>query len=170
MTENTAAQNADNAADRAADTANKITRVGVIGAGQMGAGIAEVCARAQVDVLVWEKTREATAAGRARILKSLDRGVSSGKITEREREQAVLREAISDEFDASTLLQVDEHLSFRRPGIGPVPQISALPASAPLSGSCRSVAVYFSQSSPEVSVRTNSVSPSATVWRSALPS
>ncbi|HJE90622.1 MAG TPA: 3-hydroxybutyryl-CoA dehydrogenase [Dietzia timorensis] len=91
MTENTAAQNADNAADRAAETANKITRVGVIGAGQMGAGIAEVCARAQVDVLVWEKTREATAAGRARILKSLDRGVSSGKITEREREQAALR-------------------------------------------------------------------------------
>ena len=34
-------------------------------------------------------------------------------------EQSVLREAISDEFDASTLLQVDEHLSFRRPGIGP---------------------------------------------------
>ena len=34
-------------------------------------------------------------------------------------EQAVLREAISDEFDASTLLHVDEHLSFRRPGIGP---------------------------------------------------
>ncbi|MDO5623676.1 MAG: Smr/MutS family protein [Pseudomonadota bacterium] len=33
-------------------------------------------------------------------------------------EQAVLREAISDEFDASTLLHVDEHLSFRRPGIG----------------------------------------------------
>lgn len=34
-------------------------------------------------------------------------------------EQAVLREAISDEFDATTLLHVDEHLSFRRPGIGP---------------------------------------------------
>ena len=34
-------------------------------------------------------------------------------------EAAVLREAISDEFDASTLLEVDEHLSFRRPGIGP---------------------------------------------------
>jgi DNA-nicking Smr family endonuclease len=34
-------------------------------------------------------------------------------------ERAVLREAISDEFDASTLLEVDEHLSFRRPGIGP---------------------------------------------------
>jgi DNA-nicking Smr family endonuclease len=32
---------------------------------------------------------------------------------------AVLREAISDEFDVSTLLDTDEHLSFRRPGIGP---------------------------------------------------
>jgi DNA-nicking Smr family endonuclease len=33
-------------------------------------------------------------------------------------DEAVLREAISDEFDVSTLLDTDEHLSFRRPGIG----------------------------------------------------
>jgi DNA-nicking Smr family endonuclease len=33
-------------------------------------------------------------------------------------EKAVLQEAISDEFDVSTLLETDEHLSFRRPGIG----------------------------------------------------
>ncbi len=33
-------------------------------------------------------------------------------------EQAVLREAISDEFDVSTLLETDDHLSFRRPGVG----------------------------------------------------
>ncbi len=33
-------------------------------------------------------------------------------------EEAVLREAISDEFDVSTLLDTDDHLSFRRPGIG----------------------------------------------------
>ncbi|WP_024795874.1 3-hydroxybutyryl-CoA dehydrogenase [Tomitella biformata] len=72
-------------------TSEKIQRVGIIGAGQMGAGIAEVCARAHVDVLVWESTRELAAAGRARILRSLDRGVSSGKITEREREQAAWR-------------------------------------------------------------------------------
>lgn len=72
-------------------TSEKIQRVGVIGIGQMGAGIAEVCARAHVDVLVYEQTRELTAAGRARVLRSLDRGVSSGKITEREREQAAWR-------------------------------------------------------------------------------
>lgn len=69
----------------------KIQRVGVIGAGIMGAGIAEVCARARLDVLVCEKNRELAAAGRSRILRSLDRGVSTGKITEREREQAAWR-------------------------------------------------------------------------------
>ncbi|MBY4599118.1 Smr/MutS family protein [Ottowia caeni] len=34
-------------------------------------------------------------------------------------EQAVLREALSDEFDTSTLLHVDEQLSYSRPGLGP---------------------------------------------------
>lgn len=34
-------------------------------------------------------------------------------------EQAVMHEALSDEFDAETLLHTDEHLSFRRPGVGP---------------------------------------------------
>lgn len=40
--------------------------------------------------------------------------------TQRQRdEQAVMQEALSDEFDAETLLHTDEHLSFRRPGVGP---------------------------------------------------
>lgn len=66
-----------------------IQRVGVIGAGQMGAGIAEVSARAGVDVKVFETTDALVTAGRNRIVKSLDRGVSAGKITERERDDAV---------------------------------------------------------------------------------
>ena len=37
----------------------------------------------------------------------------------RRDEQAVMQEALSDEFDAETLLHTDEHLSFRRPGVGP---------------------------------------------------
>ena len=75
----------------AATEHGRITRVGVVGAGLMGSGIAEVCARAHVDVLVWEATKRLATAGRARILRSLDRGVSSGKITERERDRAALR-------------------------------------------------------------------------------
>ncbi|GFG72045.1 3-hydroxybutyryl-CoA dehydrogenase [Mycolicibacter senuensis] len=66
-----------------------IQRVGVIGAGQMGAGIAEVSARAGVDVKVFETTDALATAGRNRIVKSLERGVSKGKITERERDDAV---------------------------------------------------------------------------------
>ena len=33
-------------------------------------------------------------------------------------EQAALQESLSDEFDVSTLLDVDDQMSFRRPGIG----------------------------------------------------
>src|SRR5271156_7004042 len=68
-----------------------IERVGIIGAGQMGAGIAEVSARAGVEVLVYEPTEALTTAGRNRIVKSVGRGVSSGKITERERDAAVAK-------------------------------------------------------------------------------
>lgn len=55
----------------------------------MGAGIAEVSARAGVEVKVFETTDALVAAGRNRIVKSLERGVSAGKITERERDDAV---------------------------------------------------------------------------------
>jgi 3-hydroxybutyryl-CoA dehydrogenase len=57
----------------------------------MGAGIAEVSVRAGVDVLVYEPTEALTTAGRARIVKSLERGVSAGKVTERERTAALER-------------------------------------------------------------------------------
>ncbi|MGV0740791.1 3-hydroxybutyryl-CoA dehydrogenase [Mycolicibacterium sp. XJ870] len=68
---------------------NPIERVGVIGAGQMGAGIAEVSARAGVDVLVFETTDALVTAGRNRITKSLERAVSAGKVTEREKAAAL---------------------------------------------------------------------------------
>lgn len=47
----------------------------------MGAGIAEVCARAGVDVTVVEADRAAADRARARIEKSLDRGQRSGKLS-----------------------------------------------------------------------------------------
>ncbi|MGV0811406.1 3-hydroxybutyryl-CoA dehydrogenase [Mycolicibacterium boenickei] len=70
---------------------NPIERVGVIGAGQMGAGIAEVSARAGVDVLVFETTDALVTAGRNRITKSLERAVSAGKVTEREKDAALAK-------------------------------------------------------------------------------
>jgi 3-hydroxybutyryl-CoA dehydrogenase len=54
--------------------------VGVVGCGLMGAGIAEVCARAGLDVVVAESSVEAAAAGRARLEASLARAEAKGKI------------------------------------------------------------------------------------------
>lgn len=55
--------------------------VGVVGCGLMGAGIAEVSARAGKDVVVVESSAQAAAAGRARLEASLERAESRGKIT-----------------------------------------------------------------------------------------
>jgi len=57
-----------------------IERVGVVGCGLMGSGIAEVCARAGLDVTVCESSQGAADAGIARITKSFDRAVRSGKL------------------------------------------------------------------------------------------
>jgi 3-hydroxybutyryl-CoA dehydrogenase len=75
-----------------------ITRVGVIGAGLMGSGIAEVCARAGLDVVVREIDDGAAAAGRARITGSLDRGVKAGKLTQLERDAALERVTVTTDL------------------------------------------------------------------------
>jgi len=57
-----------------------VERVGVVGCGLMGAGIAEVAARAGKHVVVVESSDETAAAGRARLRASLERAEARGKI------------------------------------------------------------------------------------------
>ncbi|MFM9695896.1 3-hydroxybutyryl-CoA dehydrogenase [Streptomyces europaeiscabiei] len=66
-----------------------VTRLGVVGCGLMGSGIAEVAAHSGIDVRVAEATHDAVEAGRRRITASLDRGVRRGKLSERQRDQAL---------------------------------------------------------------------------------
>ena len=74
-------------------------RIGVVGGGLMGSGIAEVCARAGVDVTVVEADDGAAERARARIEKSLDRGVRSGKLSAEDREAAAERLAYTCRID-----------------------------------------------------------------------
>ncbi|MFM9583290.1 3-hydroxybutyryl-CoA dehydrogenase [Streptomyces caniscabiei] len=68
-----------------------VTRLGVVGCGLMGSGIAEVAARNGIDVRVAEAGHDAVEAGRRRITASLDRGVRRGKLTEQQRDEALAR-------------------------------------------------------------------------------
>jgi 3-hydroxybutyryl-CoA dehydrogenase len=65
---------------------SRIQKVGVVGCGLMGSGIAEVCARAELDVIVMEAGPEAAEAGRGRIEQSLERAARRGKLSDEELE------------------------------------------------------------------------------------
>jgi 3-hydroxybutyryl-CoA dehydrogenase len=61
-----------------------VHKVGVVGCGLMGAGIAEVCARAGLDLVVAESDQQAAQAGRERVAASLRRAQAKGKVADAE--------------------------------------------------------------------------------------
>jgi 3-hydroxybutyryl-CoA dehydrogenase len=73
-------------------------RIGVVGCGLMGSGIAEIAARSGADVVVIETDREAIAAGLARIEKSLSRAVAAGKVPDEEANLARGNLMFSEDF------------------------------------------------------------------------
>src|SRR5437588_3676405 len=75
-----------------------IERVGVVGAGLMGSGIAEVSARAGADVIVAEADVKAAEAGQHRVENSLSRAVSSGKLSDHARDAALGRIAFTSDL------------------------------------------------------------------------
>jgi 3-hydroxybutyryl-CoA dehydrogenase len=78
--------------------ANEINRVAIVGGGVMGAGIAEVCARAGLDVAVIEATEERAGHARETIAGSLQRAVSAGKLAAEDAEAAERHVAVSAEL------------------------------------------------------------------------
>jgi 3-hydroxybutyryl-CoA dehydrogenase len=68
-----------------------IQRVGVVGCGLMGSGIAEICARAGFTTIVREATGELLQSGLARINGSMDKAVARGKMPAEERDGAWAR-------------------------------------------------------------------------------
>jgi 3-hydroxybutyryl-CoA dehydrogenase len=68
-----------------------IRSVGIVGAGQMGCGIAQVCAAAGYDIALHDVDTDRIEVGLATINGNLARQVSSGKMTDAERQAALSR-------------------------------------------------------------------------------
>lgn len=83
----------------------EIKSVGIIGAGQMGNGIAHVMALAGYDVLLNDISQDALDAAIARIDKNLERQVQGGKVTQSDKADAMGR--IKSTLDLVELGQSD---------------------------------------------------------------
>ncbi len=69
----------------------EIESIGIVGAGQMGNGIAHVCALAGYDVVMSDVSEEALKAAVALVDANMERQVTRGKITAEERAAAMAR-------------------------------------------------------------------------------
>jgi 3-hydroxybutyryl-CoA dehydrogenase len=78
----------------------EIERVGVVGCGLMGSGIAEVCARSGCSVTVVEADAGTVEVGRRRLEDSVHRAVTSGKLTDAEATASLGRIDYSTDFAA----------------------------------------------------------------------
>ena len=83
-----------------ADNGKDIHRVGVVGAGFMGSGIAESAAAAGVDVTIYEPEQAPLDRSRERLKVSVDRAVSRGKLSAESAETLIGRVAYATSLDA----------------------------------------------------------------------
>ena len=71
--------------------ADEVKKVGVVGAGIMGSGIVEVCAKAGLDVVFVEADQGARDRGQAAVERSMSKAVERGKLDNESRDQALSR-------------------------------------------------------------------------------
>jgi 3-hydroxybutyryl-CoA dehydrogenase len=75
-----------------------IRKIGIIGAGQMGTGIAHVVALSGFEVVLNDLAKEKAEAALETISNNLSRQIASGKISEKDRQQALQRISLAETF------------------------------------------------------------------------
>ncbi len=83
----------------------ELRRIGIVGCGLMGSGIAEVCSRAGYEVVVREISEALLQKGLGRIQSSLSKAVARGKATQAQADQAL--ERIHGTLDLADLSECD---------------------------------------------------------------
>src|SRR5699024_8727279 len=83
----------------------EIQNITVIGAGQMGSGIAQVCAQSGYNVLLQDVNEEALGKGMDSIQKQLTRSVDKGRISEEEKEDTLNK--LSSSIDIGDVYEAD---------------------------------------------------------------
>ncbi len=122
----------------------RISKVGVVGLGTMGAGVAEVMARAGLDVIGVEVSDATVARGRGSVEKSTARAVERGKLTEDERAALLGRirftTDLSELADRDLVLEaVTEDLEVKAPVVAELDRV--LPAGAIIATNTSSLSV-----------------------------
>ncbi|MDH3733341.1 MAG: 3-hydroxybutyryl-CoA dehydrogenase [Gemmatimonadota bacterium] len=97
--------------------AGEVTRVGVVGAGTMGNGIAHVFALAGMDVALVDVDADALERARATIQKNLDRQVSRERIAASDAEGALARLGTGTDLDALSDADVVVEAATENPGL-----------------------------------------------------
>lgn len=96
-----------------------IKKIMIVGAGQMGSGIAQVCAQSGYDVLLYDIDEKFTKRAIEKITHFLSRGVDKGKITEEDKNKALSKIKttlnLSDGKDANFIIEAaPENLDLKR--------------------------------------------------------
>ncbi|MCT8329633.1 3-hydroxyacyl-CoA dehydrogenase NAD-binding domain-containing protein [Albidovulum sediminis] len=87
-------------ANRPAVADQTVKRLGVLGAGMMGAGIAHVAASAGIDVVLIDATQEAADRGKAHSEGLLDKGMKRGKVTAEKTAEVLARITATADYAA----------------------------------------------------------------------
>ena len=79
--------------------ASKVGKLGILGAGMMGSGIAYVSARAGIDVVLLDTTRDAAERGKAHAQALLDKAVAKGRVSSKARDGVLSRIAPTTRYE-----------------------------------------------------------------------